>query len=141
MTSEEDVQRWRTDGKFFRDGTRRIWIKAVTYGPFPSGWPESFQRDFSQMTAAGFNAIRIYEMPDLRLLDAAAEHRLKVFGGLKWGQTADFFGSPGIFSAAVVSLTESLNKVGSHPALAGVYVGNEIPADLVRWMERRFHCL
>ena len=73
-------------------------------------------------------------MPDRRLLDAAAEHGLKVFGGLKWHQSADFFRSPGIYSAAVVSLANGLKETGGHPALAGIYVGNEIPADLVRWM-------
>lgn len=109
-------------------------MNAVTYGPFPGGWPTSFEPDFSQMTAAGFNAIRLYEMPDPRLLDAAAEHGLKVFGGLEWGQSADFFQRPGLYSAAAISLVNGLKESANHPALAGVYVGNEIPADLARWM-------
>ncbi len=109
-------------------------MKAVAYGPFPGGWPESFAPDFSRIVAAGFNAIRIYEMPHSNLLDSAAEYGLKVFGGLQWGQTADFLRSPAIYSAAKISLTNSLGKVGRHPAFAGVYVGNEIPKDLARWM-------
>ncbi len=109
-------------------------MNAVTYGPFPGGWPRSFGPDFSQITATGFNAIRLYEMPDLRLLDAAADHGLKVFGGLEWGQSADFFQRPGIYTAAAISLVNALKETGDHPALAGVYVGNEIPADLARWM-------
>ena len=109
-------------------------MSAVTYGPFPGGWPKLFAPDFAQMAAAGFNAIRLYEMPDARLLDAAAEHGLKVFGGLEWGQSADFFQRPGIFSAAIVSLANGLKETADHPALAGVYIGNEIPADLARWM-------
>jgi len=109
-------------------------MSAVTYGPFPGGWPESFGADFSRMAAAGFNAVRLYQMPDPRLLDAAAHHGLIVFGGLEWGQSADFFQRPGIYSSAAVSLTNSLRETGDHPALAGVYVGNEVPADLARWM-------
>ena len=109
-------------------------MHAVTYGPFPGGWPESFEPDFLRMVAAGFNAIRLYEMPDIRLLNAAAVHGLKVFGGLKWGQSADFIGAPGLYSAAMISLVHSLGKIGKHPALAGIYVGNEVPADLARWM-------
>ena len=109
-------------------------MQAVTYGPFPGGWPESFLPDFSRMAAAGFNAIRLYEMPGARLLDAAAAHGLHVFGGLEWGQSADFFQQPGIFSAAAVSLVNGLKETAGHPALAGVYIGNEIPADLARWM-------
>jgi GT2 family glycosyltransferase len=110
-------------------------MNAVTYGPFPGDWPRSFAPDFSQMVAAGFNAIRLYEMPDARLLDAAAEHGLKVFGGLEWGQSADFFQQPGLYSAAAVSLVNGLRDTADHPALAGVYVGNEVPADLARWMD------
>ena len=109
-------------------------MNAVTYGPFPGGWPTSFATDFAQMTAAGFNAIRLYEMPGMRLLDAAADHGLKVFGGLEWGQSADFFQRPGIYTSAAVALVNALKETGNHPALAGVYVGNEIPADLARWM-------
>ncbi len=134
MASEDLDGRWQTDGKFFRSGSRRVWMQAVTYGPFPGGWPESFEPDFTRMVTAGYNVIRLYEMPDLRLLDAAAGYGLKVFGGLKWGQSTDFFSAPGIYSAAVITLAESLRETGTHPALAGIYVGNEVPADLVRWM-------
>ncbi len=109
-------------------------MNAVTYGPFPGGWPESFEPDFPRMVEIGFNAIRLYDLPDTRLLNAAAEHGLKVFGGLKWGQSADFFREPGIYTAAVISLANSLKEIGNHPALAGIYVGNEVPADLARWM-------
>ena len=109
-------------------------MEAVTYGPFPGGWPDAFDPDFSRMIAAGFNAIRLYELPDRCLLDAASRHGLMVFGGLKWGQSADFLGDPGIFSAAAVALTEGLRETAGHSALAGVFVGNEISSDLVRWM-------
>ena len=109
-------------------------MKAVTYGPFPGGWPVSFKHDFSQIADAGFNALRLFDMPDAHLLDAALSYGLKVFGGLKWGQNADFMMRPGLYSAANISLVNSLKSIGDHPALAGVYVGNEIPADLTRWM-------
>jgi GT2 family glycosyltransferase len=126
--------RWRTDGKFFRSGSERVWLRAVNYGPFPGGWPESFEPDFRRIAAAGFNALRLFEMPDRRLLDAAERHGLRIFGGLKWGQDADFFRRPGLLSAARVGLANALHETAGHPALAGVFVANEIPADLVRWM-------
>lgn len=134
MAAEDLDERWRTDGKFFRSGARRVRMNAVTYGPFPGGWPESFAADFSRMVAVGFNAVRLYDLPDRRLLDAAASHGLKVFGGLKWSQSADFFREPALYSAAVIALAEGLKEIGDHPALAGIYVGNEVPADLARWM-------
>ena len=45
-----------------------------------------------------------------------------------------FSASPALYSAAVIALAEGLKEIGDHPALAGIYVGNEVPADLARWM-------
>ena len=134
MTKGMRNQRWRTDGKFFRAGTARVRIEAVTYGPFPGGWPPAFEPDFQRIAAAGFNAIRLFEMPGRRLLDAAWHCGLRVFGGLKWGHNADFFQRPALYQAARIGLVRALGETADHPALAGVYVGNEVPADLVRWM-------
>lgn len=128
------MPRLRADGKFFRADGGRVWLRCVTYGPFPGGWPRSFEPDFRRIREAGFNAIRLFEMPDADLLDAAMNHGLRVFAGLKWGQNADFFRKPALFAAAKVALVSSLRALAAHPALAGVYVANEIPADLVRWM-------
>jgi len=122
------------DGKFFRAGGRRCDVRAVTYGPFPGGWPADFTADFEKIAATGFNALRLYEMPERRLLDAALAHGLRVFGGLRWPQAMDFLTDGGILSAAKVSLAENLREAEGHPALAGVFVANEVPADLVRWM-------
>jgi GT2 family glycosyltransferase len=126
--------RWQTDGKFFRAGAHRGWLRAVTYGPFPGGWAADLDDDFARITAAGFNAVRLYDMPDRRLLDAAARHGLGVCGGLKWRQSADFCQQPELYAAALAGLDRHLRDVGTHPALIAVYVGNEVPADLVRWM-------
>jgi GT2 family glycosyltransferase len=109
-------------------------MHAVTYGPFPGGWPASFEADFRRIAAAGFNVIRMFEMPDRVLLDEAWQHGLRVFGGLKWGQNADFLQRPALYTSARVALVGALKETAGHPALAGVYVGNEVPPDLVRWM-------
>ena len=122
------------DGKFFQAGGRRFDVRAVTYGPFPGGWPADFTADFEKISATGFNTLRLYEMPDRRSLDAALSRGLRVFGGLRWPHAVDFLRDGGILETAAVSLAESLRGVEGHPALAGVFVTNEIPADLVRWM-------
>lgn len=124
----------RIDGKFFRAGEVRVHLRAVTYGPFPGGWPESFDEDFTRITAAGFRALRLFDMPGQALLDAAMKHGLWVFGGLKWAGGMDFIREPRHPSEARVSLAEALRKTRHHPALAGAYVGNEIPTDVVRWI-------
>lgn len=122
------------DGKFFRAGGSRIAVRAVTYGPFPGGWPGDFATDFQGIAAAGFNTLRLYEMPTCELLDAALAHGLRVFGGLRWPQAVDFLKDERILAAAKVSLAEALRPLEGHPALAAVFVANEVPADLVRWM-------
>lgn len=90
--------------------------------------------DFPRITAAGFNSIRLFALPDRKLLDTAHRSGLKVFAGLDWAYIRDFGKRPGLVTAAKVKLTGFLSEFGTHPALAGVYVGNEIPADLVRWI-------
>lgn len=126
--------RWSVEGKFLRCGSARIHPRIVTYGPFPGGWPEDLLPDFRRIKAAGFDAIRLYEIPGRPLLDAAQASGLKVMGTLMWEQNGDFMAKPGRLSAAMVLLERQLQAVAEHPALAAVYVGNEIPADLVRWM-------
>ncbi|MCX6875558.1 MAG: glycosyltransferase [Verrucomicrobia bacterium] len=134
MAESAGAGRWQTDGKFFRAGAERVVMRAVTYGPFPGGWADSLDEDFSRIAAAGFNALRLYEMPGLGLLDAAWQHGLRVFGGLQWAQSADFFRRPELYASARVALARSLREIGEHPALVAVYVGNEVPADVARWM-------
>ena len=111
------MPRLRTDGKFFRADGGRVWLRAVTYGPFPGGWPDSFEPDFRRIAEAGFNAIRLFELPDESLLDAAQCHGLRVFAGLMWGQNADFFRSPALFASAKVAMASSLRVIAAHPAL------------------------
>ncbi|WP_052573482.1 glycosyltransferase [Haloferula sp. BvORR071] len=124
----------RVDGKFFRSGESRIAVRAVTYGPFPGGFPEDFSPDFARIRVAGFNALRLYEMPSPALLDAALAAGLRVFGGLRWPQAVDFLKDGRILSSARVALAEGLRAVERHPSLAGIFIANEVPADLVRWM-------
>ena len=134
MADDAHDARWQTDGKFFRAGARRVTMRAVTYGPFPGGWAASLDDDFARVAAAGFNALRLYVMPDRRLLDAAWRHGLRVLGGLPWRHSADFLRAPELLADARAALQHGLLVAGEHPALAAVYVGNEVPADLVRWM-------
>ena len=122
------------DGKFLRICGERRMLAAVSYGPFPGGWPEDFGPDFRKIRSTGFEAVRLYEMPGEDLLDAAVEAGLLVFGGLRWEWATDFLGASGAFAGAKVALGKALRRVGQHPALAGVYVANEIPPDMVRWI-------
>jgi len=131
------MQRLQVDGKFFHAGGQRVFLKMVTYGPFPDPRPIELgtnREELEKIADAGFNAVRIYEVPSVEFLDAAKEVGLWVFAGLSWEYGCDFISKPGLISAAKLQLDEWLGVVGTHPALAGVFVANEIPADLVRWM-------
>lgn len=110
----------------------------VTYGPFPKDQSPDNLAEFTKIKAAGFHAIRTFELPDEKILDAARSVDLKVFAGLNWWQFGDFLAHPEIVSAARIKLSEWLKQHGGHSAIAGVYVGNEIATDLVRWMGPTF---
>lgn len=127
------MERLCVDGKFLRVGDRRIFLRMVTYGPFPGGWTDDFFTDFQRVRGAGFDSIRLYEWPTKELLDAAESVGLWVFAGLKWPQSCDFFRHDELPNADA-ALSSGLATVGGHPALAGVFVANEVPADLARWM-------
>jgi hypothetical protein len=122
------------DGKFLRIRGERRMLAVVSYGPFPGGWPEDFGPDFERIRSAGFEAVRLYEMPGAELLDAAAAAGLVVFGGLRWEWATDFLGASGALARAKVDLAAGLREIGGHPALAGVFVANEVPPDIVRWI-------
>jgi GT2 family glycosyltransferase len=109
-------------------------MRAVTYGPFPAGLSDFWDADFQRIAAAGFNALRLYEMPGIGLLDVARRHGLQVLGGLDWNHGVDFLRRPGLLATARAALEQALRDTRDHPAFAAVYVGNEVPADLVRWM-------
>ncbi len=84
MSSAPPLKRLRTDGKFFARGSERVFLRTVTFGPFPPERQLLPKEEFPQIAAAGFNSIRLFELPDTTLLDAAAKNNLLVFAGLEW---------------------------------------------------------
>jgi len=129
----EMIKPLEVDGKFFRAAGQRVFLKVVTYGPFPDPQPDHGV-ELARVAKSGFNAVRIYGEPDDGLLDAALKNELWVIVGPSWQWGSDFIGKPSLFSAAMVSLAEGLKCWGEHPAVAVVLVANEIPSDMVRWM-------
>lgn len=68
--------RVRVEGKFLRAGSRKLYLRGVTYGPFRPDeagceyhTPEQVDRDFALMARAGFNTVRTYTVPPRWLLD------------------------------------------------------------------------
>ena len=134
MSAGELHERLEIDGKFFRSGSTRPWLRTVTYGPFPADKTPDAAQDFASISEANFDSIRLFTLPEKHLLDLAHAAGLRVFAGLDWWQFCDFSSNPIAISSARIRLKNWLVQYADHPAIAAVYVGNEIPADLVRWI-------
>jgi hypothetical protein len=112
----------------------------VTYGTFrPSAdgalfpAPAIVRRDFAQIAAAGFNAVRTYTAPSPWLLDVAADYGLRVLAGLWWPQHVTFLDDRRRARSIERALRSTVRQYADHPALLALSIGNEIPAPIVRW--------
>jgi GT2 family glycosyltransferase len=131
-------------GKFFFLGAGKFYIKGVTYGAFePDSEGREFHDkaqindDFHGMSLNGFNTVRIYTMPPRYLLDIAERHNLKVMVSLTAEQYVGFlFEKKEVPDITGIIKAKLKNCIG-HPALLCIAVGNEIPADIVRWIGRK----
>ncbi len=123
-------------GKYFRAGQESIFVKAVTFGPFPAGaFPDEGMSELSRVREElGANAIRIYEIPSVEFLHCCAEIGLRVFITIPWSQHVDIFSDRESLVEGERTLIETVRKFRGHPAVAGYFVGNEIDTTLVRWM-------
>lgn len=126
-------------GKFLFVNNEKFYVRGVTYGPFRPEedgceyhTPEQVTRDFALMAANGINSVRIYTVPPRWLLDIAAEHGLKVMVGLPWEQHLSFL--DGQTPDEIINrLCTNIRPCVGHPALLCYAIGNEIPANMVRW--------
>jgi glycosyltransferase involved in cell wall biosynthesis len=128
------------DGKFFRLGEEKFWVKGLTYGPFaPDGKghfftsPEQTARDFDQIRALGANVLRVYTVPPPWFLDLAAAKGLYLLIDVPWSKHLCFLESAEIRAEACESVRTAARTCASHPAVFALSVVNEIPADIVRW--------
>src|SRR6267142_5565728 len=88
------------DGKFFRLGEKKFYVKGVAYGPFkpnsagqPFASPEQTAADFAQIRELGANVVRIYHVPARWFLDLAAGQGLKVLVDIPWNKHLCFLDS------------------------------------------------
>lgn len=129
----------RVRGKYFRADDKAVFVKAVTFGPFPAGaFPDEGRNQLESIrNELGANAIRLYEIPSLSFMHDCARIGLRVFITLPWSQHIDFVREESVIEEAEALLLATVEKFRGHPALAGYFVGNEIETTLVRWMGRR----
>jgi GT2 family glycosyltransferase len=132
------------DGKFFRLGEKKFYVKGVAYGPFepnaagqPFASPEQTAADFALIRELGANVIRVYHVPARWFLDLAAEHKLKVLVDIPWPRQLCFLDSAQYKADACDAVRRAVYACARHPAVFAFSVANEIPADIVRWSGAR----
>jgi GT2 family glycosyltransferase len=143
MSSASAQPRVVVDGKFFRLGERKFFVKGVAYGPFPPNAqgqpfasPEQTALDLDQIRLLGANVLRVYHVPPRWLLDLAAERQLKVFVDIPWNKHLCFDSEARRLDARE-AVRRAVYACAQHPAVFAYSVANEIPADVVRWSGTR----
>jgi len=128
------------DGKFFRAGDKKFFIKGITYGPFAAndeGEPfpsrEQTRRDFEQLIDLGANVLRLYYVPPRWFLDLAAEYGLRLFIDIPWPRHLCFLDSEALQQEACKTVREAVTRGKEHPAVFAYSIVNEISAEIVRW--------
>lgn len=139
--AEPKTNRVRRDGKFFRLGDQKFFVKGVTYGPFelnrygePLPSPEQTRRDFEQILEMGGNCVRIYHTPGQWFLDLAQEMGLKIFLDVAWPKNMTFIGNDDLEQQARDAVRNAAHACGGHPAVFAISVVNEIPPDIIRYV-------
>src|SRR5271163_233209 len=118
----------RVDGKFFRAGPSpdapKHFAKGVTYGPFGPGShgaqfpePDMVERDFALMVTAGINTVRVFTVPPVWLLDAAARHGLKMLVGLPWSQHVAFLDDKKVEAGIRAAIVAGVRACARHEAV------------------------
>lgn len=137
--AEPVTDRIRRDGKFFRIGDAKFYVKGVTYGPFASNrdgepLPERAQvrRDLELIRELGANTLRIYHIPPQWLLDLCQEMGLRLFVDVSWPKNMEFIHDREVAEQARAAVLDAARRCGNHPAVFAISVVNEIPPDLVR---------
>jgi glycosyltransferase involved in cell wall biosynthesis len=144
LAGEPETGQIHVNGKFFRVGATKHFVKGVTYGPFAPGgdgtqFPEldRVKRDFALMVTAGINTVRVFTVPPVWLLDAAKNHGLKVLVGLPWSQHVAFLDSAEVQRGIRDAIVSGVRACARHEAVFAYLVGNEIPPDIIRWHGKR----
>ncbi len=141
MTACSTASRPRVLGKFIYVGNEKFYVKGVTYGTFcpdqnGDQFPieETVDQDFRLMSENGINTVRTYTVPPLYLLDAAYRYGLKVMAGLPWEQHINFLETKERVGSILNRIKTGVESCVNHNALLCFAIGNEIPAQIVRWL-------
>ncbi len=127
------------DGKFFRLGDRKFYVKGIAYGPLPPNAqgqlfasPEQTAADLNQIRDLGVNVVRIYNVPPRWFLDMALERELRVLVDIPWNKHLSF-DSAQRREEARETIRKAVSACSRHPAVFAFSIAHEIPPDIIRW--------
>ena len=142
-------RRIEVDGKFFALDGGRFTFRGVTYGSFAPRadgmrFParDRIKSDFASMCEAGFNVVRTYDEPSDDLLEAGSDWGIRVLAGVHWNDWRYLLGGSrrqqrAVARSAVLDVHTAARRLAGNEDLVALCVGNEIPADVVRWVGTR----
>jgi GT2 family glycosyltransferase len=121
------------DGEIF-------FVKGVTYGTFAPDekgyqFPEyqTVNIDFGLMVQNGVNTVRTYTVPPQYVFQLADKYGLKLMVGLPWEQHLTVLDSQKSKRDVIKRIKEMVASCGSYDSILSFAIGNEIPAQIVRW--------
>jgi O-antigen biosynthesis protein len=140
-----EITRVRVDGKHFAVGTQRFHLRGVTYGTFSprddgARFPvrEVVKRDFAAIAEAGFTTVRTYTPPPDDVIELAADWGLRLLAGVFWPDWRYLVGQSSasrreVSRRAVQETRAEARRLVGREEILGLALGNEVPADVLRW--------
>ena len=137
------------DGKFFTLGGQRFHFSGVTYGTFKpredgARYPERdrVKRDFIDIADNGFTVVRTYIDPPGDVVELAADTGLHLLAGVFWPDWRYLLGASRrqcreVARAGVTAVRRAARELAGAEPIMGLCVGNEVPADVVRFVGAR----
>jgi glycosyltransferase involved in cell wall biosynthesis len=138
--------RVRVDGKFLALNGQRFTARGVTYGTFAPRldgalFPETEQIrvDLTAIKVSGFNVVRTYTAPPADFLSIAAAHDIRVIAGIFYPDWRYLVGNGRrgrfrVASEAAAQVRTDVRRLSGRPEVLAVCIGNEVPADAIRWV-------
>ncbi|MHB2024378.1 MAG: glycosyltransferase family 2 protein, partial [Mycobacteriales bacterium] len=137
--------RVRVDGKQFALGQERFRFTGVTYGTFRpredgARFPDTrrMKLDFELMAQYGIGVVRTYTSPPEDLLEAAADFDLRVLAGVFYPDWRYLLGAGRrearrLVGQARAEVAAQARRLAPSDQVLGLCIGNEVPADVIRW--------
>lgn len=137
------------DGKQFAVDGRRFSFRGVTYGTFRpradgARFPERdrMKQDLSAIEEAGFTVVRTYTPPPDDMVDLAADWGQHLLAGVFFPDWRYLIGTSRrelrrVAREARAEVQAAARRLAGNEAVLAISVGNEIPADVLRWVGTR----